>query len=188
MGASPRARKHCGDSTETTTYTITAIGESSPAATSQITVGVDVESLDPIITEFLADNKTGLIAPDGNRSDWIELHNPNPFAIEIGGWHLSDDSTQLEKFTFPSGQIPAGGYKIFFADSSLEALNFKLSKTGDYLALSDPNGNLSSEFSPAYPAQFDDVSYGLSSSGTLTYLEPTPGSQRFLTKRNRPQG
>jgi hypothetical protein len=136
---------------------------------------VDVESLDPIITEFLADNKTGLIAPDGNRSDWIELHNPNPFAIEIGGWHLSDDSTQLEKFTFPSGQISAGGYKIFFADSSLEALNLKLAKTGDYLALSDPNGNLSSEFSPAYPAQFDDVSYGLSSSGTLTYLEPTPG-------------
>ncbi|MDB4405406.1 lamin tail domain-containing protein, partial [bacterium] len=160
---------------ETTTYTITAIGESSPAATFQITVGVDVESLDPIITEFLADNKTGLIAPDGNRSDWIELHNPNHFAIDIGGWHLSDDSTQLEKFTFPPGQIPAGGYKIFFADSSLEALNFKLSKTGDYLALSDPNGNLSSEFSPAYPAQFDDVSYGLSSSGTLTYLEPTPG-------------
>ena len=160
---------------KTTTYTITAIGESSPAATSQITVGVDVESLDPIITEFLADNKTGLIAPDGNRSDWVELHNPNPFAIDIGGWHLSDDSTQLEKFTFPSGQIPAGDYKIFFADSSLEALNFKLAKTGDYLALSDPNGNLSSEFSPAYPAQFDDVSYGLSNSGTLTYLEPTPG-------------
>ncbi len=168
---------------ETTTYTITAIGESSPAATSQITVGVDVESLDPIITEFLADNKTGLIAPDGNRSDWIELHNPNHFAIEIGGWHLSDDSTQLEKFTFPSGQIPAGGYKIFFADSSLEALNFKLSKTGDYLALSDPNGNLSSEFSPAYPAQFDDISYGLSSSGTLTYLEPTPGAANGSSRR-----
>ncbi|HAN82397.1 MAG TPA: hypothetical protein DCQ59_04200, partial [Verrucomicrobiales bacterium] len=168
---------------ETTTYTITAIGESSPAATSQITVGVDVESLDPIITEFLADNKTGLIAPDGNRSDWIELHNPNPFAIEIGGWHLSDDSTQLEKFTFPSGQISAGGYKIFFADSSLEALNFKLSKTGDYLALSDPNGNLISEFSPAYPAQFDDVSFGLSSSGTLTYLEPTPGVANGSSRR-----
>ncbi|MFT6595172.1 MAG: hypothetical protein ACJAT3_001144 [Akkermansiaceae bacterium] len=161
--------------TETTTYTITAIGESSPAATSQVTVGVDVESLTPIITEFLADNKTGLIAPDGNRSDWIELHNPNPFAIEIGGWHLSDDSAELEKFTFPPGQIPAGGYKIFFADSSPEALNFKLAKTSDYLALSDPNGNIISEFSPAYPAQFNDVSYGISNSGTLTHLEPTPG-------------
>lgn len=159
---------------ETTTYTITAIGESSPAATSQITVGVDVESLTPTITEFLADNKTGLVAPDGNRSDWIELHNPNPFALEIGGWHLSDDPTQLEKFTFPPGQIPAGGYKIFFADSSPEALNFKLAKSGDYLALSDPNGNIISDFSPAYPAQFNDVSYGISNSGTLTFLKPTP--------------
>jgi hypothetical protein len=99
---------------ETTTYTITATGESSQVVTSQVTVGVDVESLAPVINEFLADNETGILAPDGNRSDWIELHNPNPFAIEIGGWHLSDDPTDLEKFTFPPGQISAGGYTVFF--------------------------------------------------------------------------
>ncbi|MDB4438337.1 lamin tail domain-containing protein [bacterium] len=161
---------------ETTTYTITASGESGPVATSQVTVGVDVESLAPIINEFVADNENGILAPDGSRSDWVELHNPNPFAIEIGGWHLSDDSADLEKFTFPPGQIPAGGYLVFFADESPGSLNFQLAKSGDHLALSDPNGNVVSRFSPTYPPQFDDVSYGVSSSGTITYLMPTPGA------------
>ncbi len=161
---------------ETTTYTITATGESSQVVTSQVTVGVDVESLAPVINEFLADNETGILAPDGNRSDWIELHNPNPFAIEIGGWHLSDNPVDLEKFTFPPGQIPAGGYAVFFADNSPGSLNFQLAKSGDFLALSDPNGNIVSEFSPTYPPQFDDVSYGISNLGTITYLAPTPGT------------
>lgn len=161
---------------ETTTYTITASGESGPIVTSQVTVGVDVESLAPIINEFVADNENGILAPDGSHSDWVELHNPNPFAIEIGGWHLSDDSTDLEKFTFPSGQIPAGGYLVIFADDSPGSLNFQLAKSGDYLALSNPDSNVVSEFSPTYPPQFDDVSYGVSNSGATTYLAPTPGA------------
>lgn len=161
---------------ETTTYTITATGESPPGATSQVTVGVDVQSLPPLINEFVADNETGITDEEGNRSDWIELHNPNPFAIDLGGWHLTDDPADLEKFTFPPEQIPARGYRVFFANNRPGGLSFQLSKSGDYLALTDPDGNLVSEFSPAYPPQFDDISYGLSSSGQLGYLVPTPGA------------
>ena len=161
--------------TETTTYTLTANGESPPAATAQVTVGVDVESLPPVINEFMADNETGITDDEGNRSDWIEIHNPNPFAIDLGGWHLTDDPANLEKYTFPPTQIPAGGYQIFFANNRPEGLDFQLSRNGDYLALTDPNGNLISEFSPAYPPQFDDISYGFSNSGEIAYLVPTPG-------------
>ena len=162
--------------TATTTYTLTATGDSPPVAISQITVGVDVESLDPIITEFLADNETGLTDSDGDFSDWIEIHNPNPFAIEIGGWHLSDDPLDPQKYSIPSQQINAGGYLILFASDKQGAVNFLLSKSGDYLALSDPEGNITQEFSPSYPAQFDDVSYGKSNDGSTTYLVPTPGN------------
>lgn len=161
--------------TETTTYTITALGESPPNATSQITVGVDVESLAPIITEFLADNESGLTDPDGDFSDWIEIHNPNPFAIEIGGWHLSDDPADIQKFVIPAQQIPANGYLVLFASDKDGAVNFQLLKDGDYLALSDPEGNISQEFSPTYPPQFDDVSYGAGNDGSTTYMVPTPG-------------
>lgn len=162
--------------TETTTYTITATGETSPPASRQITIGVDVESLAPVITEFVADNETGLTDPDGDFSDWIELYNPNPFAIDIGGWHLTDDPLDLQKYTIPPQQIEAGQFVILFATNKDDALNFQLSKSGDYLALVDPDGNILQEFAPTYPPQFDDVSYGLSSSGETTYLVPTPGT------------
>ena len=162
--------------TTTTTYTLTATGDSPPPATSQITVGVDVEALDPIITEFLADNETGLTDSDGDFSDWIEIHNPNPFAINVGGWHLSDDPIDPQKYVIPSQQIDAGDFLIFFASDKPGAVNFLLSKGGDYLALTNPDGNIVQEFSPVYPPQFDDVSYGQSDDGSTTYLVPTPGN------------
>jgi len=162
--------------TETTTYTLTATGDSPPTANSQITVGVDVESLAPIISEFLADNESGLTDADGDFSDWIEIHNPNPFAIDLGGWHLTDDPLDPQKYTIPVQQIPAGGFVVLFASEKPGAISFKLTKGGDYLALSDPEGTLLQEFAPMFPAQFDDVSYGKSSDGSTTYLVPTPGA------------
>jgi hypothetical protein len=162
--------------TETTTYTLTATGDSPPPATSQITVGVDVESLAPVITEFLADNEAGLTDADGDFSDWIEIHNPNPFVIELGGWHLTDDPLDLQKYAIPALQIPAGGFVVLFASEKPGAISFKLTKEGAYLALSDPRGIIGQEFAPMFPAQFDDVSYGKSSDGSTTYLVPTPGA------------
>ncbi len=161
--------------TETTTYTLTATGDSPTPTTAQITVGVDVESLAPVINEFVADNETGLADPDGDFSDWIEIYNPNPFTIDLGGWHLTDDALDLQKHAIPPQQIPANGFVILFASNKPGAVEFQLAKSGGYLALSDPEGVVVQEFSPLYPAQFDDVSYGKSNDGRTTYLIPTPG-------------
>ena len=162
--------------TESTTYTLTATGESPPAAAAQVTVGVDVESLPPTINEFVADNETGLTGADGDHPDWIEIHNPNPFAIDIGGWHLSDDPQDPQKYSLPPQQVPAGGFVVLFASDKPGTVNFLLAKAGDYLALSDPDGEIVQEFAPTYPPQFDDVAYGLSSDGSFDYLVPTPGA------------
>ncbi|MFT6861986.1 MAG: hypothetical protein ACJAVK_000540, partial [Akkermansiaceae bacterium] len=167
----------------TTTYILTATGDSSPATTSQITVGVDVEPFAPIITEFLADNETSMIDPDGDFSDWLEILNPNPFVIDLGGWHLTDDPLDPEKYVIPPQQIPAGGFVVLFASGKPGAIDFKLSKEGGYLALGNPEGTIVQEFSPRYPAQFDDVSYGRSFEGTLTYLIPTPGTANGPPRR-----
>ena len=52
----------------------------------------------PIISEFLAINDTGLQDADGDRSDWIELHNPTPSDVNLDGWldgmGLARDVTQ----------------------------------------------------------------------------------------------
>ena len=39
----------------------------------------------PLITEFMASNQTGLMDEDGDRPDWIELHNPDLVAMDLGG-------------------------------------------------------------------------------------------------------
>ncbi|MGI9245078.1 MAG: CotH kinase family protein, partial [Verrucomicrobiales bacterium] len=161
--------------TETTTYTLSAVGEAAPDASAQVTVGVDVDALPPRLNEFLADNETGLADPDGDRSDWIEIYNPNPFAIDLGGWHLSDDPADPEKYTIPAQQLEAGGYLVLFASDKPGAVNFQLAKAGGFLALSDPDGNLVQAFDPSYPAQFDDVSFGTASDSSTTYLVPSPG-------------
>ena len=96
--------------TETTTYTLTVVGDSTPNATAQITVGVDVEAMPLVLNEFVADNKNVIIDADGDHTDWIEIHNPNPFAIELGGWSLTDDPLRPNRWEFPSRNVNAGKY------------------------------------------------------------------------------
>src|SRR5262249_39765434 len=57
--------------------------------------------------------------------------------------------------------------------------NFKLSTAGEYLALVTPARTIASQFAPAYPTQFTDVSYGLveGTADTIGYfVKPTPGA------------
>jgi hypothetical protein len=69
----------------------------------------------PVITEFLAVNSAGLSDQDGDRSDWIEIHNPDATSIDMAGWTLTDDPANPTKWTFPSVVIPSGEYLIVFA-------------------------------------------------------------------------
>ena len=50
----------------------------------------------PIISEFLAGNDATLLDGDGNASDWIEIYNPDAFAVDLDNWYLTDDSGNLE--------------------------------------------------------------------------------------------
>ncbi|HOW98509.1 MAG TPA: lamin tail domain-containing protein, partial [Kiritimatiellia bacterium] len=47
-----------------------------------------------LISEFMADNQTVLQDEDGDYSDWIEIHNSGPADVDLGGWHLTDDTNQ----------------------------------------------------------------------------------------------
>ena len=45
------------------------------------------------ISEFMPVNDSGLRDADGEYSDWIEIHNPTPATINMGGWYLTDNAT-----------------------------------------------------------------------------------------------
>jgi hypothetical protein len=123
----------------------------------------------PVISEFLASNGSGLTDQFGGREDWIELHNPTKAAVNLNGWYLTANSTNLKKWKFPAVTLPAGGYMVVFASNrdlrnAANPLhtNFKLGASGEYLALVKPDGTtVASEFNPTFPAQATDISYGL---------------------------
>ena len=122
-----------------------------------------------LITEFMAANKGVLADEDGAYSDWIEIHNPTDAPVSLDGWYLTDDSTALTKWQFPSVSIDAGGYLTVFASDKNRTdpagtlhTNFKLTSDGEYLALVQPDGlTISHEYATAFPALGDNVSFGL---------------------------
>jgi hypothetical protein len=124
---------------------------------------------DPFISEFSATNQSGLQDEDGDRPDWIEIHNPDPTPALLTHWYLTDDTGNRIKWRFPAVTIPAGGYLVVFASGKDRRVpgqplhtNFSLGAAGEYLGLIRPNGiTAASQFSPTYPAQSADVSYGI---------------------------
>ncbi len=129
----------------------------------------------PIITEFMADNASGLQDVDGEHNDWIEIYNPADSPVSLAGYHLTDDDQVLDLWTFPDMQLGARAFLVVFAsdkdrrDPAGELhTNFKLALDGEYLALVAPDGaTIQTEFDPDYPAQQEDVSYGVAQ-GTNT--------------------
>lgn len=141
----------------------------------------------PVISEFMAKNDTGLEDENTDRSDWIEIFNATGNAVTLDGWHLTDDPTNPTKWVIPSLTLAAQEYHVIFASGknrfSTEGplhTNFSLSASGEYLALVAPDGfTIASEFSPAFPPQLGDVSYGLQGQEQRAgfFATPTPGEE-----------
>ena len=133
---------------------------------------------DVIISEILASNDSGITAEDGQRYDWIELYNSGDSPVNISGWHLTDDSSSLSKWTLPVTTIEAKSFLLVFA-SGLDRIdnpsylhtNFKLSSKGEYVGLTAGDGStIIDEISPAFPPLAPDRSYGVPMSKIETIL------------------
>ena len=142
----------------------------------------------PVISEFMAQNNNTLADEDGEYSDWIEIRNTGNSAINLAGWSLSDLSTDLQQWTFPDTSLAANATLIVFASGKDRKLsgqplhtNFSLAVAGEYLALTAPDGiTKATEFSPAYPAQSTDVSYGAAQPSAWVQLAGKSSSFRYL--------
>jgi len=131
-----------------------------------------------LISEFMAANSHTLADVDGDSSDWIEVHNPTNASIDLDGWHLTDDASNPSRWEFPAITLGGGEYVVVFASGKDRAdpsgelhTNFKLDGGGEYLALVQPDGvTISHAYAPQFPAQQQDVSYGLSQGTAETRL------------------
>jgi hypothetical protein len=141
-----------------------------------------------IISEFMADNQDTLRDGLGNASDWIELYNTGTAAVNLAGWHLTDEATNRTKWTFPAVTLGDRQFLIVFASGNgvpdpagyLHS-NFELSSAGEYLALVQSDGvTIASEFAPAFPAQRTDVSFGLPQSSIANQHIAAGAAARFM--------
>lgn len=168
-------------------YYIEAVSANSAGTVSYDPVGAEhnvfvyqIKSSLPItklvaINEVLASNTKNL---DENKQadDWIELYNLTTNAVNLGGYYLSDNPTNLKKWQFPANtSIAANSFLIVWADEdvtqgSLHA-NFKLSKSGESVYLVSPDGAILDEVN--FGEQKDDYGYARNPNGTGSFVSQT---------------
>jgi hypothetical protein len=150
-------------------------------------------AIQPIISEFVASNGS-FVDGRGLTPDWIEIHNPTSQAINLAGWHLTEEADNLDKWTFPAApqsMLDSGEYLIVFAsgqdtETFIDSAgylhtDFELSADGEYLALTDANDIIIHEFAPNYPRQVHDVSYGLlPNTATITLIGDSHVTSAFV--------
>ena len=146
------------------------------------------------INEWMAENNSdnGFADPaDGNYEDWFELHNSGTTPVNLGGFFLTDTTTNVNQFQIPANtSIPAGGWLLVWADG--EPLqngvtpnqlhtNFRLSGGGEQLALYTPDGTLVNLVT--FGAQTVNQSQGRypDSASGIVYPVPTPGKRNALS-------
>ena len=141
-----------------------------------------------LINEILAINDSVLADEDGEYSDWLEIYNPSTIPVNLSGLTLSDSKANRGKWVFPDMEIPAGEFLVVFASGKDRTdpggelhTNFSLSGSGEYLGLFHPYGEVIYEYSPAFPAQVEDISYGLYHGELVHFNVPTPGADNHAS-------
>jgi hypothetical protein len=141
-----------------------------------------------VISEFMASNSTTLADEDGAYSDWIELYNSSTNTVNLGGWYLANKATNLTHWQFPATNIGPSRFMVVFASNKNRRVagaplhtNFKLGASGEYLALVMPDGvTKATEFAPAFPPQYPDISYGYAMTGAVRTLVAPAAAVRTL--------
>jgi len=151
-------------------------------------VGICFPAGNVFINEFMASNVLTIGDERDNFNDWIEIYNANSTDINLGGYYLSDDQSNLKKWQFPLDnitvtRIPAGGFLLIWADDEPDEgplhTNFKLAKGGEKIFLIDKDGSTILDVIE-YTDQESDMSFGRYPDGSanLVYMPfPTPAAK-----------
>ena len=134
-----------------------------------------------VVNEVVSSNKRSLVDETLGTPDCIELYNSGSVPLDISGYGVSDNLRDLHKFVVPKGTIiGAGEYLTLYATNKTEGAdnpfvtNFGLSKSGDYLFVTDAYFGLVAQME--IPPLYTDISYARAADGTYGFSGvPTPG-------------
>ncbi len=144
-----------------------------------------------VINEVMASNSSTVADAAGEYEDWIELYNLTNFPVDLSGYFLSDNPSDIEKWAFEDGTvIPAHSYLVVWADENgaqgpLHA-NFKLSASGESLSLADSQKRLLDTLN--FGQQTADLAYARVPNGTGPFvIQPaTFGASNSLVSTGEP--
>ena len=112
--------------------------------------------------------------------DFVELHNPHPQPVSLGGMYMTDDPVmQPNKHQIvPLSFVPPEGFAVFRPNDGNDPseLDFKYSADGEMIGLFDAGLNMIDQV--LYGPQTTDVSQGRTPDGSAEYnffSLPTPG-------------
>jgi len=136
-----------------------------------------------VINEIMPNNRYGLLDSEGDSSDWIELYNPTEYNLSLGGYALSDDELELDKWLFPDDiTIGAKEYLVVFLSDKNKLTNgelhtsFVLGDSDEVIMLIDKKGAIASSID--LEEMPGNVSKGRVADGSYGYFTmPTPNSE-----------
>lgn len=135
-------------------------------------------SFQPVLINELMSSNSNFIFDNFNQDDdWIELYNPNNYAVNLSGCKI-----QRENFIWPipTGTIiNAGAYNLFWCDKESyqgeNHVNFKLPNMVGTVYLKSPNNSIIDSL--YYPSTSTNYSYGRFPNGSNSFslfTSPTP--------------
>ena len=140
------------------------------------------------VNEIMAINDSTISDESGEFDDWFEIYNPEDYPVRLEGFYVSDKKDNLTKWQFPASDIEIlpSEHIIVWCDEDEEQgiahTNFKLSGSGEFLAIVAPDG-VSILDSISFQQQQPDISYGRTTDGGEEWNffdSPTPGETNQL--------
>ena len=152
------------------------------------------------VNEWMAANTSFLLdTTDSTYDDWFELYNAGTETVDLGGYYLTDNLGNPNKFQIPStGRylIPPGGYLLVWADNDSSDnstddptlhVSFSLDAIlGEAIGLVAPDGFTFID-SVTFGQQTNNISEGRYADGATNrywMTMPTPGAANFIPTGN----
>ncbi len=142
------------------------------------------------INEWMAANTGFLRDPaDNDADDWFELYNPNSFAVDLGGYFLTDNLLNPRQFEIPANghyTIPPSGFLLVWADNETQQnatnrsdlhVNFQLRQGGEAIGLFAADGT-----------EIDAVTFGEQSDNVSQGRFPEGGASIYFMTNPTPRG
>lgn len=142
-----------------------------------------------VINEICSDNFSIIQDSYGNYSDYIELFNPSNTEVSLAGYVLSDDESNLGKYTLGNISLGPREYLIIYMNGNTESeikenlqAPFRLNSSGERILLLNNSGELIDEVS--IPLMDYDCSFARLEDGEFEIVQCTPGRDNCLDVEN----